>query len=154
MVSFRYPDKRDRTMNAVSCVGQRIALSTGPSTAIHLLGCATAPDASGMVTLVFKDGSTVQRPLAMSLWTAPPKNGEHTAYYCAYRHTAQGDERAGGAYLNHYTLRFDNGKALAAVVLPRNAAMKIFALTVEALDVRVPVDAGGRYRLPANLQPK
>ena len=42
--------------------------------AIHLLGCATAPDAAGNFTLVYKDGSTDQRPLTMSLWTAPPSH--------------------------------------------------------------------------------
>jgi len=154
MVSFRYPDKRERTMNAVSCNGQRLDLSTEPATAVHLLGCATAADATGTITLVFKDGTALQRPLKMSLWTAPPTNGEHTAFGFDYRHTPQGDNVAGGAYLNHYTLRLDNAKALAAVVLPRNPAMKVFALTVETLDARGPANTGGRYRLPPNLQPK
>jgi hypothetical protein len=154
-VTFRFPDKREKAKNVVSCGGQRIELSTGPVTAIHLLGCATAPDAAGSFTIIFKDGTSVQQPLTMSLWTAPPRHGEHVAFVTPRRHTPQGDDPAGGAYLNHYTLYLEGAKALAAIVLPQNRAMKVFAITVEALEQRSSLtDPTSRIRLPPNLVPK
>jgi hypothetical protein len=154
-VTFRFPDKRERVKNVVSCAGQRVELSTGPVTAIHLLGCATAADAAGTFTVLYKDGTTSQQPLTMSLWTALPRNGEHVAFVVPRRHAAQGNDPPGAAYLSHYTLHLEGAKALAGIVLPQNRAMKVFAITVEALELRAsPFDPNQRIRLPANLLPK
>jgi hypothetical protein len=153
-VTFRFPDKREHSMNVVSCAGQRIQLSTGPVTALHLLGCATAPDAAGSFTIVFKDGTSAQLPLTMSLWTAPPHHGEHIAFASPRRHTPRGDDPVGGAYLNHYTLYLEGAKPLAAIVLPQNRSMKVFAITVEALEQRSSLTDPSRIRLPPNLVPK
>jgi hypothetical protein len=154
-VTFSYPEKRERGKNAMSCAGQRLELPSVALTALHLLGCGTAPDAAGSFTVVYKDGSTDRRPVTMSLWTAPPRHGEHVAFACPHRHTPQGDTASGGAYLNHYTIAVDGTKPVAALILPDNRAMKVLAVTLEWQEAR-PASPGAtpRLRLPPALQPR
>jgi hypothetical protein len=130
-IPFRYPEKREGQKNSIHCAGQRIELPVGPRRAVHLLATSTAPDTTGTVTFVYRDGSTRERSLTMSSWTEGPRHDEHVAFTCLHRHQRDGDEPAVRAYLYHYTLKPDSGKPLAAIILPQSPAMKLFALTLE-----------------------
>jgi hypothetical protein len=150
-VPFRYPEKRDGVKNVLTCAGQRLEFLPGVRSAIHLLGTATGAEASGEVTLVYRDGTTSTQPLEMSSWMEGPHHGEHAAFTCLHRHTATADEPGTRCYLYHYTLRPQRGKSLAALELPRNAAMKVLAITLET-DTRP--DTLPSLRLPGILSPK
>jgi hypothetical protein len=130
-VPFRFPDKREGEKNAVACSGQRIPVPAGRRRAVHLMATATVPGAAGTLTLVFGDGTTAEKPIAVSEWTAGPQHGESIAFICRHRHRRDGDEPSVRAYLYHYRVDSDPNRPLAAVILPQNSGIKLFALTLE-----------------------
>jgi len=131
-VPFWYPDKGDGNKNLITCAGQRLEFPPGGRSAVHLLGTATAADAQGDVTFIYQDGTTTVVPLEMSSWTEGPQHGEHVAFTCLHRHSATADEPGVRCCLYHYTLHPQRGKTLVAIELPRTAAMKVMAVTLEA----------------------
>ena len=151
-IPFWYPSKKDGAKNLLSCAGQRLECPPAIRSAVHLLGTATEANASGEVTMIYRDGTTSKSPLEMSSWTEGPQHGEHVAFTCLHRHTAGADEPGVRCYLYHYTVRAQRGKYLAAIELPNNAAMKVMAVTLETESQ--PVDLP-ELRLPAGvLSPK
>lgn len=130
-VFFRFPDKREGEKNGVACQGQRIAVPTAPRRAVHLLATATAGGTSGTVTFLYADGSRTEAVVSMSSWTEGPRHGEPIAFTCRHRHRPDGDEPGVRVHLYQYTLAPDPKKPLAAILLPQNPAMKVFAITLE-----------------------
>jgi hypothetical protein len=131
-VSFLYPGKGDRTPNMVACDGQRLPLVAAPRAAIHVLAVATAENVTGEFTLVYEDATTEARKVAFTHYTDPPAHGEHAAFVVAHRHTQKGDDLQSRCYLDHYVLKADPRKSLAALDLPREKSIKIMAITLES----------------------
>lgn len=135
-VTFLYPGKADRQLNMIACHGQRLPLASAPQAkaarAIHLLALSTEPEVTAEFHLQYADGTGDTRAVTFTHFTDPPRHGEHAAFVLAHRHTPKGDDLASRCYLNHYTLPADPHHSLTALELPRNTAVKVMAITIEA----------------------
>jgi len=130
-IPFRYPPPVDGTNNAVACRGQKVPVPPGSYVRLHLLGAATAPDASGTLTLNYQRG-TGTAEVALSPWEAPPVHGERIGYVAYHRHTPAGDDPDHKGYLHHSVIEVEASQPLQSVTLPQNEALKIMAMTLES----------------------
>jgi len=131
LIHFAYPPKTAGARNVVSCRGQGGSVPKGYYSRAHVLGAATSPGATGDFIFVYEEGPTIALRLQMSQWNEPPRNGERIGFQTRYRHTPQGDDPKTGCYLHHYVLPISHDRALTAIRLPNNPAMKIIAITLE-----------------------
>lgn len=135
-VCFLYPSKDNGQPNMVECQGQRILFSGQQRTAVHLLALATEEDPAGEFTLYYSDGSKETRNVTFTHWNDAPKHGERAAFITPHRHTAAGDDPSTRCYLDHYVLPSDRLKQLVGVELPKLAAVKILAITLESATLK------------------
>jgi hypothetical protein len=132
-MTFMYPSKADRAMNMVACDGQQLSLAGGPRRAVHLLALATGDqDPAAEFRLVYSDRTEERREVTVTRYTEAPRHGEHAAFVLPHRHTGRGDDLATRCYLNHYVIQTNPLKPLAQLQLPKNRAVKILAITLEA----------------------
>ncbi len=129
-ISFLYPEKSPDAKDAVACNGQKVTTEHGRYVAVHILGASSAGDATGTVSLNYSNGAE-SSDLAMSDWGSGPKHGEKVALAVRHRHTHGGDEAGKRCYLYHYTLKLDPNRTLTSITLPKNAKMKVVAVTFE-----------------------
>jgi len=135
-VCFMYPGKSNNTPNMVKCAGQQIVFGGSQRSAVHLLAVSTEEDAVGEFKLGYSDGSTEKLKVTFTHWTDPPKHGERVAFTTPHRHTRGGDDPTTRCYLNHYTLPVDRTRQLISIDLPKQPAVKILAITLEAASTR------------------
>jgi hypothetical protein len=129
-ISFLYPEKTPESKGAVALNGQKLTIEHGRYVAMHILGAASSPDASGAFSLNYETGArTVE--LTMSDWGEGPKHGEKVGCAVRHRHTHGGDDLSKRCYLYHYTVPLDRSRVLESITFPRNPAMKVVAVTLE-----------------------
>lgn len=127
-ISFMYPPKADGAKNAISCNGQTIEFKPGRYAAIHLLVLA-----SRNVTAEIGIGYDQVRTSSIVLpgWGEKPAGSLHPALAVLHRHTPQGDQRDLPSYLAHVEIAADPVKEARAIILPKEPALKILAVTLE-----------------------
>ncbi|MFW6158670.1 MAG: hypothetical protein ACOC8E_04865, partial [Planctomycetota bacterium] len=142
--SFLFPVIATGERNNVACKGQRIADPSEPGwlgaghrcTAIAVLGAAENGAAQANVTLEYEDGSLATRTLSFPDWCVAPETGAVVVWSAPYRYAwAQGQGRNGrheiDCHLYAARLPVDAGRRLAAIRLPEQPNLHLFALTLQ-----------------------
>ncbi|WP_431781242.1 TIM-barrel domain-containing protein [Streptomyces chumphonensis] len=149
--SFTWPDAEPGTRDNVAATGQTVKVSgDAAGNALAFLGTGTSGSAGGTATVHYTDGSTAEETLGFPNWCCLPTDtyGAKTALSTKGKNT-----RSGPAYpdidyrLYTTTLRVDPEKRVAAVTLPKNSAVHVFALTTGTEEVVPPPVEDGQYAL-------
>jgi hypothetical protein len=154
-IPFFMPPHEENTLNTIACQGQIVRFDPIHCSRIHIIGCGTAGGlpipslprstegipASGSFTCMYGDLSVQETFLEFSNWTSGPQFGEYPALLPRYYLTPDGPTCIydsmnklvydKGCFLWDYTLDCDPQKLLKALILPSDANMKIFAITLE-----------------------
>ncbi len=112
--------------------GQRIPLPARPAVALHLAACATAMHTGALVTVRYTDGSEARTALDISSWIGSAENDEPVLFTTRYLRAAKGDNRLLSGSVYAYRVPLDPGKTPDALVLPDEAKLCLFAVTLEA----------------------
>jgi alpha-glucosidase (family GH31 glycosyl hydrolase) len=148
---FNWPDARPGTVDNVTGSGQTIKV-TGQQkgNALAFLGTGTSGSAAGTATVHYTDGSTAEATLGFPNWCCLPTDryGAKIAVSTKGKNTPSGPAYPTVDYrLYTKTLRIDPAKEVAAVTLPANSAVHVFAMAVGNEEVVPPPIADGQYVL-------
>lgn len=136
-VPFRFPDKRDGRNNNISMEGQRISVSQARFANLFLLGAAEENSLEDVIRFVYVSGRQHETPLGLSSWRLRHdlKYGERVAIECRGYHFLTHDVHTDllgvdyGIWLQ--TVAIDPTECLAAIELPDNPGMHVFAMTLQ-----------------------
>ena len=129
---FGQPDQP----NAVSAVGQTIALPAGSYNQLQLIGTGFGGAQLGQaLTVTYADGTTSTFTQTFSDWFAPASNvNEGEAVAMAYRNESTGAKDARQFNLYGYTFQLNAGKTVKSLTLPNNSNVLILAATLSNTD--------------------
>jgi alpha-glucosidase len=147
--AFHWPDSTPGTPDNVGSNGETIRVS-GQGNALAFLGTGTSGSAGGTATVHYADGSTVTGTLGFPNWCCLPTDsyGAKIAVRTLGKNTPSGPAYPTVEYrLYTKTLRIDPDKQLAAVTLPGNSAVHVFAMAAGNEEVVPPPIADGQYQL-------
>jgi len=133
----------------VASGGETIRIS-GKGNALAFLGTGTSLSASAKASVHYTDGTTDTGTLGFPNWccAATDSYGAKVAVTTLGKNTPDGPAYPTVSYrLFTKTLRTDPAKEIAAVTLPANAAVHVFAMTVGDEEVVPPALADGQYSL-------
>jgi hypothetical protein len=134
-LAFTWPDAQPCNDDNVRALGQTILLPPESGTSeIGLLGAGTNGNQSGTVTVTYTDGSTSTATLAQSDWGGAPGAGNTEVAQMTYRNQALG-EQVHAFYVEEQSISVDAGKTVAAITLPDNKNIHIFALAQDGTPV-------------------
>ncbi|MEU9593731.1 TIM-barrel domain-containing protein [Streptomyces sp. NPDC048193] len=149
--SFTWPDAAPGTPDNVTGKGQTIQVSGDEKgNALAFLGTGTSGSAEGTATVHYTDGTTTEAELGFPNWCCLPTDryGARTAITTKGKNTPSGPAYDTVEYrLYTKTLRIDPDKDVAAVTLPANSAVHVFALDVGEEEVVPPPVPDGQYAL-------
>ncbi|MBM4083712.1 MAG: hypothetical protein FJ272_02895, partial [Planctomycetes bacterium] len=135
-VSFLFPNKADGEKNNFSCAGHKFEPPVNAYAALYILGTAENGKQEGEIGLNFEDGQ-LNLPLKFSDWCEPAQFGEVEAIAVPFRYSWQ--ERGGRMEKEDITCRLwvqkiplPEKRRLESFVLPYNARMHVFAITLVA----------------------
>jgi hypothetical protein len=146
---FTWPSSPPGTKDNVASAGETIQVS-GKGNALAFLGTGTSGSAGGSATVHYMDGSSAAVTVGFPNWCclATDTYGAKTAVTTMGKNTPSGAAYPTVAYrLYTKTVRLDPAKEVAAVTLPANSAVHVFAMTVGTEDVVPPPIADGQYSL-------
>lgn len=130
-VPFRFPPKEDGELNNVVCRGQLLRLPPVSADWLHLLAAAERR-AEDTVHLHYGDGAVDPEWLRVSdFWPAPARFGELLAFRCPVMHYPHHVQAGVEGQLWLTRVPVPRRSPLAALRLPANVAVHVFALTVE-----------------------
>jgi len=149
--TFTWPDVAPGTPDNVAGGGQTIALSGQPQgNALAFLGTGTSGAAGGTATVHYADGTTTEATLGFPNWCCLPTDsyGAKIALTTMGKNTPTGPAYPTVEYrIYTKTLRIDPAKQVAAVTLPSNSAVHVFAVAVGDEEIVPPPLADGQYAL-------
>lgn len=133
--AFLFPGKAPKKPNNVACQAQRIPLAL-KARQLHVLATATDGDQQARLILDYADGQS-QADLRVTDWCTPKAAfGEKVGVKCASRiaigvggATTRGKETR-ATHLWVVSVPLDATRELKAIVLPNNAKIHVFALTL------------------------
>ncbi|MGA5097051.1 NEW3 domain-containing protein [Streptomyces lavendulocolor] len=131
-IGFTWPNAAPGTNNNTRASGQLVPVS-GSGAAVAFLGSGVGSSSSGTVTVYYTDGTTSTGTLGFPNWLSdtPTQFGAQTAVTTNYRNTPSGPANQGNAYRVYYNnVTLTAGKTVAAVQLPDNPAIHVFAIGV------------------------
>ncbi|SDK49764.1 NPCBM-associated, NEW3 domain of alpha-galactosidase [Nocardioides sp. YR527] len=146
---FTWPDSEPGTQDNVASGGETIRIN-GRGNALAFLGTGTSLSASAKATVHYTDGTSGTGTLGFPNWccAATDSYGAEVAVTTLGKNTPNGPAYPTVSYrLFTKTLRTDPAKEIAAVTLPANAAVHVFAMTVGDEEVVPPALADGQYSL-------
>ena len=146
---FTWPSSQPGTKDNVASAGETIQVS-GKGNALAFLGTGTSGSAGGAATVHYTDGSSAAVTVGFPNWCclATDTYGAKTAITTMGKNTPTGAAYPTTAYrLYTKTVRIDPTKEVAAVTLPANSAVHVFAMTVGTEDVVPPPVADGQYSI-------
>jgi hypothetical protein len=116
----------------VRCEGQTISIPRGGYVGIHVAAAATGGEARPLnLTLKYKDGSTQNVKRAVGDWhTLPFPTGDPVALQ-VHRSRSKDGDKAQTSLIRHAILPATVTKDLVSITLPKDPALKIFAITLE-----------------------
>lgn len=131
-VAFLFPTKEAGKKNNVACKGQKIPVS-GKAAQLHLLATATDANQEAKITIVYTDGEA-KGDLKVTDWCQAAAFGEKTGVVCPSR-VAIGaekkmDKESKETHLWVVSIPLDAQRELKEIVLPDNAKIHIFAITL------------------------
>ncbi len=129
-ISFLCNVKEPFLAGAVRGNGQRLDIPKGKYVAIHVLAASIDGPTQGVFSLLYGDNS-VDASVEVSDWGSAPKEGEVVGLFAGHRRGAEGDDASKTCRLFHYKLVVDSATDLTGLVLPKNAALRVAAVTVE-----------------------
>ncbi|MES2464982.1 MAG: sugar-binding protein [Armatimonadota bacterium] len=132
LISFRYGPDYAGDKNALRCEGQTISVPRSRYVGIHLAAAATGGEARPLnLILKYKDGSTQNVKRAVGDWhTLPFPTGDPVALQVHRSRSKEGDKSA-ECLIRHAILVGTVSKELVSITLPKDPAIKIFAITLE-----------------------
>ncbi|MBD0421859.1 RICIN domain-containing protein [Streptomyces sp. TRM S81-3] len=149
--TFTWPDAEPGTPDNVTGKGQTIKVSgQQKGNALAFLGTGTSGSAEGTATVHYTDGTATEAKLGFPNWCCLPADryGAKTAITTKGKNTPSGPAYETVEYrLYTKTLRIDPGKEVAAVTLPANSAVHVFALDVGDEEIVPPPVPDGQYAL-------
>jgi hypothetical protein len=132
----RTPFLMPRTVNgmaeAVACDGQQVALPALKAARLHLLMAGSSANAEGAFAVSYADGQTRETLVPVTMWTREPRHGEHVCLAGRYLHLPLGRIESLTCRMFHYTIELRPDAELAALQLPVEQEIKLFAATIEA----------------------
>ncbi len=140
---FGQPDQP----NAVSAVGQTIALPAGSYNQLQLIGNGFGGAQLGQaLTVTYADGTTSTFTQTFSDWFAPASNvNEGEAVAMAYRNESTGAKDARQFNLYGYTFQLNAGKTVKSLTLPNNSNVLILAATLSNTDYGRKVNLASQF---------
>ncbi|MBC7287449.1 MAG: alpha-mannosidase [Armatimonadetes bacterium] len=128
-VPWRAPTTQRGARNAVRCDGQTIRLPAAHADSLIIFGASAPGGSGGLAELVFTDGSREATTLSFSDWCFGPGAGEEIVLRWPYRYQ-RGEKTSPEVRIFARRIPIPPGKRLAAIVLPREARLRIFAMTL------------------------
>ncbi|WP_161632068.1 NPCBM/NEW2 domain-containing protein [Nakamurella lactea] len=147
-LSYTWPDVAPAADDNIAAAGQTIAVS-GRGNALGILGSGSSTVASGPVTVTYTDGSTSTGTVGLTNWCCVA-----TAFGNTKVASSKGKYISGQAGVQYptvdysvfsTTLRISPTKEVAAVTLPSNSAMHVFAVSVGSTALPPPPPAGDSW---------
>ena len=116
--------------NAISAVGQTVALSQGSFATLSFLGTGVDGNQAGQTfTVRYTDGSSQSFTQSLSDWHTPQGYaGESIAAATAYRDTGSGGRKSLAMDLYAYSFALNPSKVVSGITLPNNANVEILAI--------------------------
>ena len=149
--TFTWPDAEPGAADNATGKGQTIKVSsTEKGNALAFLGTGTSGTADGKVTVHYTDGSTTEATLGFPNWCCLPadKYGAKTAVSTKGKNTQSGPAYPTVDYrLYTKTVRIDSAKQVAAVTLPNNGTVHVFAMSVGNEEIPPAPLPDGQYAL-------
>jgi hypothetical protein len=132
-IPFRFPDKRDGARNNLRCARQLLPVPPGRYDWIYLLGAAERRSEDWLY-LHYADGAVDPEWLRVSdFWPETPAHfGEPAAFRCTSLHYPHHVQRAMGPTIWRQRVPVPRERDLAAIRLPDNPAIHLFAMTLMA----------------------
>ncbi len=131
-VPFRFPSKEDGDANNVACAGQRIEVPPARYDWIHVLA-ASERRSEDPVSLHYEGGALDREWLRVSdFWPmSSPWFGDLVAFRCPVLHYPKHVQRDLQPVIWQQRVPVPRRQALVGLTLPDNAAIHVFALTLE-----------------------
>lgn len=134
-ISFRWGPKDGKSLNFISCRGQRIELgkSSGDCRILHIVAATSGDDSLENLNLFFQEPLSVSEDrysFRVSRWDRPPVRGDEIALLCR-SHYEKGEMKPGSVVLFHYTIKIHEPRKLIAITLPNSPNVKIAAISLE-----------------------
>lgn len=147
--TFTWPSSEPGTPDNVASQSQTVSLS-GEGNTLALLGTGTSGSAAGQATVHYTDGTQQDVSLGFPNWCCLPTDsyGAQIAFTTLGKNTPDGPAYPTTEYrLYTTTAEIDADREIAAVTLPGNSSVHVFAWTVgEQEHVPPPID-NGQYSL-------
>ena len=131
-IPFLMPKPSEGVSLAVACAGQTVPLPPVEATRLHLLMAASVARAKGDFVVTYADGQAQEVPIAVTMWTRNPEHGEHVCLSGRYVHLPLGGTENETSRMFHYTIDLRPDARVAALQLPSEKEIKVFAATIEA----------------------
>ncbi len=128
--AWLFPDKTAARDN-VSCRGQTVFVPPGRYRRVFVWGSADNGDFERDAEFLYRDGPAERRALRMSDWCGPSRFGETVALRCSRRRGWGGETEKKACFIRRQTLSADPRRVLAALRLPDEMHMHVFAITLE-----------------------
>jgi hypothetical protein len=118
--------------NAISCVGQTIALPAGNYLGLRMLATGVQGNqASQSFVVTYSDATTTPLVQNISDWFTPQNYpGETKAVIMGYRNTSGGSKDNRTFYLYGYSFALNSSKTVQSIRLPNNANVEVLAMTL------------------------
>lgn len=138
-VKFKFGDKADGAKNSIECNKQKITLTPGHYTKVHILATMHNGGSRQPFILTFTDGTSEKVPAGFSdWWGGNAVFGEEVVIMTSHHHEASADRKPGVA-LYMQTLELDKKKILSSITLPADKRFHIFAITLEGEVSNIPL---------------
>jgi|GEM_PF-2465955 len=129
-VPFFLPPARDGRTPVVRAAGQQIALPPVNATALYLAAMNTYNNEPCELTIRYAGGEEEKVSVNMSHWLVEPQYGEPLLLRTRYLRTLRGDDWDWPGAVFAYRVPLDPNSTLAALVLPQQPQICIFAATL------------------------
>ena len=134
--------------DAVSAVGQTIALPSGSDSQLLLLGTGVNGNQAGLTfTVTYSDGSTGTFTQSFSDWHTPQGYGGESAATSSmsYRDTNSGGEQSALFDLYAYAAALNASKTVSSITLPYDPNVEILAMDLVPAASATPVSLSSSY---------
>jgi len=129
-VPFFLPSAKDGRTPAVRAAGQAIPLPAVNASALYLAAIDTYTNEPCVLTVRYAEGEEQTVPLNLSHWLVAPQYGEAVLLHTRYLRTLLGDDWKWQGSVFVYRIPLDPKRPLAALVLPKQPQVYLFAATL------------------------
>ncbi|MBC8104249.1 MAG: hypothetical protein H7Z41_16865 [Cytophagales bacterium] len=132
LVSFRYGSDSEGDKNAVRCEGQTVRVPRSGYVGVHLAATATGGAARPMTLILrYRDGTTQNVKRAVGDWHTPAFPSGDPVALQVHRSRSKNGDKSAECLIRHAIFPATVTKDLVSITLPQDAALKVFAITLE-----------------------